>query len=69
MILFSVVVAGGVGGWIFGRDPNQLAVLLGAVTAALGIGEASARTKTVQMTKKEIANAVHQVEAPAGSVQ
>lgn len=56
MILFSALVLGGIVGWILGKDPNQLAVLVGAITAALGIGEASARTKGAQITKKEIAN-------------
>ena len=69
MILFTIMVVGGVAGWLLGKDPNQLAVLLGAVTAALGIGEASARTKTVQVTKKEIAdNALRSAQAPAGSL-
>ena len=40
-ILFAITVLIGLAGWIVGRDPSQLLALMGPLTAALGIGEAS----------------------------
>jgi hypothetical protein len=39
--LFVVVVVGAIGGWALGRDPSQLAPVMGWVVLALGVGEAS----------------------------
>jgi hypothetical protein len=39
--LFAIVVLAGLIGWLAGKDPGQLTGLLGAVTLAAGIGEAS----------------------------
>lgn len=41
-VLFTAVILTGLIGWIgFDRDPSQLLVLIGALTATTGIGEAS----------------------------
>lgn len=51
---FAVVVLGALIGWFAGRDPGALLGILGAVVAAMGVGEASnvgkrATTKTELM--------------------
>ncbi|KKL19129.1 hypothetical protein LCGC14_2468560 [marine sediment metagenome] len=54
MVAFLAVVLGALIGWYTGRDPNALLGILGAVVAAMGVGEASnvgrrATTKTELM--------------------
>ena len=54
VVAFLAVVLGALGGWFAGRDPNALLGILGAVVAAMGVGEASnvgkrATTKTELM--------------------
>ena len=66
MILFTAVVLGGLAGWLLGKDPSQLALLLGSVTAGMGIGEASARTKTVAYAKETKRDALSASDTPAG---
>lgn len=41
VVAFAVTVAVALGGWLAGRDPNALLGILGAVVAAMGVGEAS----------------------------
>ena len=54
IVAFLAVVFGALGGWFAGRDPGPLLGILGAVVAAMGVGEASnvgkrATTKTELM--------------------
>ena len=54
-VLFVVVVLTGLVGWVaFDRDPMQLAGLLGAVTVAAGIGEASNVGKRATFKKEAV---------------
>lgn len=54
VVAFLAVVFGALGGWFAGRDPNEMLGILGAIVAAMGVGEASnvgkrATTKTELM--------------------
>lgn len=41
LVLFVGTVSVAVVGWMLGRDPNSLMVVLGAETLAMGVGELS----------------------------
>jgi hypothetical protein len=41
LAMFVVTVLGGLAGWVLGRDPSVLTGLMGFVTTALFVGEAS----------------------------
>lgn len=41
MVLWTISVIATLGGWLLGKDPTALSILLGFQTAALGIGEGS----------------------------
>jgi len=53
VVAFLAVVCGALLGWFTGRDPNSLLGILGAVVAAMGVGEASNIGKRAT-TKKEL---------------
>ena len=54
MILFSAAVLGALVGWMLGKDPGQLAFLLGTLGATTGIGEASAVGKRATFKKEAV---------------
>ena len=41
IVAFLSTVGAAIGGWFAGKDPNGLLGILGAVVAAMGVGEAS----------------------------
>jgi len=41
VVAFISTVGVALGGWLGGKDPNSLLGILGAVVAAMGVGEAS----------------------------
>jgi hypothetical protein len=45
MILLSAAVLVSLAGWLLGKDPGQLAFLLGTLATTAGIGEASKHAK------------------------
>jgi len=46
-ILFAIVILGGLVGWFFGHDPNELMSFIGTLGVAMVIGEASNIAKRV----------------------
>lgn len=55
--LFTIAVLVTLAGWMLGRDPAQLAFLLGSLATAIGIGEASAVGKRATFKKEAVENA------------
>ena len=52
--LFTVAVLSTLAGWLAGKDPTQLAFLLGTLATAIGIGEASAVGKRATFKKEAV---------------
>ena len=46
-VLFAIVIIGGLVGWFFDHDPNDLMAFVGTLGVAMGIGEASNIAKRV----------------------
>jgi hypothetical protein len=56
MCLFSITIVGLLGGWFFGKDPSQLAFLVGTLAATTAVGEASNIGKRATFKKEAVAS-------------
>jgi hypothetical protein len=57
LVLFTISVLVTLAGWLFDKDPTQLAVLNATMATAIGIGEASAVGKRATFKKEAVENA------------
>lgn len=52
--LFTVAIVVALGGWLLGKDPGQLGIIIPTLATAIGIGEASAVGKRATFKKEAL---------------